>query len=76
MELADYRKQKSWTLAHVAGLVGLSNASAVRKQELGLVMPRPETLEAYSRVTNGEVTADDFARVFQRRRNGDLPKAA
>ena len=68
MELADYRKWKGLSLKAMAELVGMSNASAVLKQETGQTMPRPEVLEAYHRVTNGAVTAEDFVRVALRYR--------
>lgn len=77
MELAEYRNRKGLTLEAIAQLVGMSNASAVRKHETGQVMPRPETIEAYRQITDGEVTAEDFVRVAIRYRNANRqPKAA
>lgn len=60
MDLKTYRDRQGWSLAEVAARVGLETAQAVWKHEEGRTMPRPEILQAYARITNGAVTADDF----------------
>lgn len=60
MNFRSYRKRMGWTLDDAAPLLGLKNGSTVAKHELGTVMPSPETVDRYEKLTNGEVTASDF----------------
>lgn len=71
MDLRSYRRDKKWTLEEVAHWVGLSNASIVRRHELGHHMPSPATIEKYRKLTGGQVTADDFARTAHKYRKAN-----
>lgn len=60
MDLRSYRESKGWTLQDVAGWIGVANATVVQRHETGKYVPRPHLIEQYHKLTNGEVTANDF----------------
>lgn len=60
MQLVDYRNKLGLTQAQFGDLAGLSQA-AVARYESGKRQPQRDELARIYSVTNGEVTANDFA---------------
>ena len=65
MKLRDWRKQKGWTVAQVADLLGIG-VSTVTAYENGSRRPRPEMANQIERLTLGHVTASDLLGVSPR----------
>lgn len=76
MDFKSYRKLRGWTLADVATILNLGDAATVSRHETGRRFPEPELLERYIKLTNGEVTAEDFIEAFKdfQKRNPDVRK--
>lgn len=66
MELRTFRESMGWTLADMAGFVGVANAKVVQRHEEGSRMPRPEIIEKYGKISGGKITADDFVATHRR----------
>lgn len=63
MLLADWRKERGWTLAHLAGELGLSGrspAETCRRWETGESRPDADMVERIREMTNGAVTSADM----------------
>jgi transcriptional regulator with XRE-family HTH domain len=70
MQLRAYRKAKGLTLADIAELMGfidkntgLPRPATVHRHEQGLRTPDLPTIERYRKVTGGDVTYDDWAKL-------------
>lgn len=59
MKLADYRKQRSLTLAELAGQVGVSEV-AMSRYENGHRIPGRDVMARIVAVTDGAVQPNDF----------------
>lgn len=60
MRLREWRERNRMSLGDVARRVGVSNATAVRRWEVGGRVPRPHQMAAIYVLTAGAVTPNSF----------------
>lgn len=66
-QLREYRKARQLTLGDVSELTGIA-LNMVSRHERGIYMPKPIQIEKYRKLTGGEVTSADWARLQKERK--------
>lgn len=64
MDLRKAREKRSWTLEHVADIIGVTPMS-VSRHETGQSYPRPRILDKYLAIYGDDVTEADIRHTYR-----------